>query len=138
MPAAPNRTILVAEDNEISRELLMHQLTMLGRPALATADGDEAIRAWRAGDFALLLTDLEMPGLSGYELARLIRSGSTRADAPIVLLSAGTGAAAGPGDDAAVIDEVVTKPATLAMLRVVLDRWLGPVATVELAVAAQP
>jgi len=127
MHAAPNRTILVAEDNEVSRQLLMHQLAALGRPAIAVADGHEAIRAWRSGDFALLLTDLEMPGLSGYEVARLIRSGTTRVEAPIILLTAGKGSARDQHGDETVIDHVLIKPASLATLRVILEQWLGPV-----------
>jgi two-component system, sensor histidine kinase and response regulator len=125
--AAPNRTILVAEDNEVSRQLLMHQLAVLGRPVIAVADGHEAIRAWRSGDFALLLTDLEMPGLNGYEVARLIRSGTTRVEAPIILLTAGKGSPRDQHGDETVIDDVLIKPASLATLRVILEQWLGPV-----------
>ena len=137
MHAAPNRTILVAEDNEVSRQLLMHQLAVLGRPAIAAADGHEAIRAWRSGDFALLLTDLEMPGLSGYELARLIRSGTTRVEAPIILLTAGKGGARDQHGDETAIDDVLIKPASLATLRVILEQWLGPV-VVEPVEEARP
>ena len=126
MRAASSRTILVAEDNMISRELLLHQLAVLGRPAVAAADGNAAIRAWREGDFALLLTDVEMPGLSGYELARLIRSGSARVDAPIILLTAGGTTSRSQHGDSTVIDDVLIKPASIATLRAVLEQWLGP------------
>lgn len=128
--AAPSLSILVAEDNAISREILMHQLRILGREAVAVTDGREALRVWRAGDFALLLTDLKMPGLSGCELAGLIRSGARRADAPIVLLTAGSdsGDATPPG---AAIDEVLTKPVSMVALRAVLERWLGPTLPAE-------
>jgi two-component system capsular synthesis sensor histidine kinase RcsC len=125
-PAAPGPgRILVAEDNAISRELLMHQLRTLHRDAVAVNDGHQAISAWRAGDFALLLTDLEMPGMSGCDLARLVRSGARRADAPIVLLTARSGMA-GAEHAGALVDEVLIKPAGIATLRTVLDKWIGP------------
>jgi CheY-like chemotaxis protein len=137
MHIAPRRPILVAEDNAISRELLMHQLRMLGRDAVAVADGEAAIRAWREGDFALLVTDLEMPGLNGYELASLIRSGATRPDAPIVLLTAGDAAEDEPCA-AAAVNDILTKPAGLAALRAVLEKWLGPALPVVPAAAVAP
>lgn len=130
-----SRTILVAEDNPFIREMLTHQLRMLGYRSLVVEDGVEALGAWREGDFALLLTDLQMPGLDGYALARLIRGDPSRVALPIVLLTA----------DAEVdiercavasIDDFLTKPASLATLRGVLEKWLGPVATMRPATDA--
>ncbi|HEY4956514.1 MAG TPA: response regulator [Caldimonas sp.] len=130
MDDSPRAQILVAEDNPISRDLLMYQLQVLGRDAIAVRDGSEAIAAWRSGDFGLLLTDHEMPGMSGCELACLVRGGSWRPDAPIVLLTAG--AATGDSMHAgALIDEVLIKPASMATLREVLEKWLGPVRAAE-------
>lgn len=130
MDATMHDAILVAEDNAISRELLMHQLKTLGRDAVAVSDGGEAITAWRDGDFGLLLTDHEMPGMSGCELACLVRGGMWRPDAPIVLLTAGT-ANGNSMHAGALIDEVLIKPASLATLREVLDKWLGAVRPAE-------
>jgi len=138
MNVIARRTILVAEDNEISRDLLVHQLRMLRREAVAVEDGSQAIRAWREGDFSLLMTDLEMPGLNGYELACLIRSESVRADAPIILVTAGAGAADSPHHAAAAISDILSKPASLAALRGMLERWLGPAAPAEPESAPRP
>lgn len=139
MDDLPRGRVLVAEDNAISRDLIMYQLQALGRDAVATRDGSEAITAWRSGDFELLLTDHEMPGMSGCELACLVRGGSWRPDAPIVLLTAGS--ATGDSMHAGVlIDEVLIKPVSMATLCAVLERWLGPVrpaAPAPDAVAAQ-
>jgi len=118
-------SILVAEDNAFSRELIMQQLKSLDREAVAVSDGSEAISAWRSGDFDLLLTDHEMPGMSGCELACLIRGGLWHADAPIVLLTAGT-AIIDSMNAVALINEVLIKPASIATLREVLEKWLGP------------
>jgi CheY-like chemotaxis protein len=128
--------ILVAEDDVISSALLMHQLRTLGRDAVAVSGGHAAISAWRSGDFALLITDFEMPGMNGCDLARLVRSGARRADAPIVLLTAGSGMA-GAESAGAMVDEVLIKPASMATLCELLDKWLGPARTAEVEVAAK-
>jgi CheY-like chemotaxis protein len=130
MNDTPRAQVLVVEDNPISRDLLMYQLQVLGRDAIAARDGSEAITAWRSGDFSLLLTDHEMPGMSGCELACLVRGGSWRPDAPIVLLTAGT-ATADSMHAGALIDEVLIKPASLATLRGLLEKWLGPARSAE-------
>ena len=132
MDDTPRSAILVAEDNAVSRDLLMYQLRALGRDAVAVAGGSEAIAAWRSGDFRLLLTDHEMPGMSGCELACLVRGGSWRPDAPIVLLTAGSGTADSM-HAGALIDEVLIKPASMATLREVLEKWLGPARSAEAA-----
>jgi len=128
--AASGLPILVAEDNAISREILTHQLRLLGREAVAVSDGSAALRAWRTGDYALLLTDLEMPVLGGCELARLIRAGGWRADAPIVLLTAGSGSADVTPSEVC-IDEVLKKPVSMAALRALLERRLEPIVPAE-------
>ena len=137
MEAPTRHAVLVAEDNAISRDMLMFQLEVLGFEAVAAEDGAAAARAWRDGDFALLLTDLQMPGLDGYELATLIRSEESVQRMPIVALTA---TAANEEADRCVavgMNGCLTKPASLATLRRVVDRWIGPAATIAL-VAADP
>jgi two-component system sensor histidine kinase EvgS len=136
MDGGSHGRILVAEDDALSRELLMHQLRALGRDAVAVTDGHAAISTWRTGDFSLLLTDLEMPGMSGCELARLVRSGARRADAPIVLLTAASGMV-GPENAGAIVDEVLIKPASIATLRELFDKWLGPARAAEAEAVAK-
>lgn len=42
------------------------------------ADGEEALASWRSGHYALLVTDLHMPEMDGFELAKAIRSAEAR------------------------------------------------------------
>mgnify|MGYP001590038918 CR=1 FL=1 len=65
--------ILVAEDNPINREIMLSQLTGLGHTVDTADDGREALRSYQAGQFDLVLTDIEMPGMDGYGLAAEIR-----------------------------------------------------------------
>ena len=124
--AAGHRTILLAEDNAIVRDMLMHQLRLLGREAVAVEDGIAALDAWRGGAFSLLLTDVQMPRLDGYGLAVAVRGEETHGAIPIVVLTASDSAVETDRCAAAGVDDVLTKPASLATLRRVLDKWLGP------------
>jgi len=70
-----HETILVAEDEEIVRQLVVRILTNLGYDVLIAKNGQEALRIWQAHDkpIDLLLTDVVMPGGGGIELAKTLR-----------------------------------------------------------------
>ena len=65
--------VLIAEDNPINREIMLSQLTALGYTVAEAANGKEALRKYQAGSYELVLTDIEMPEMDGYELAAEIR-----------------------------------------------------------------
>ncbi|NNB06635.1 response regulator [Pseudomonas fragi] len=69
-----NLNILVAEDNVINQLILRDQLEELGCTAVLSSNGEEALSIWSKGNFDLLLTDVNMPKLNGYELTRHLRS----------------------------------------------------------------
>jgi PAS domain S-box-containing protein len=117
--------ILVAEDDPINRKVIVHQLGLMGLTAEVAVDGLEALRSWRQGRYALLLTDLHMPGLDGHGLARAIRGEETsEVRMPILALTAN--AVKGEADLclAAGMDEYLTKPIRLHHLQASLQRWL--------------
>ena len=118
-------SVLLAEGNAIYRELLSQQLTRLGCEVIATAHGAEAAAAWRTGSFALLITDLQMPHMDGYDLARLIRAEEPAAPLPIVALTAGTSGAELRRCGAVGMNECIARPVSLSVLRGVIDRWCG-------------
>jgi two-component system capsular synthesis sensor histidine kinase RcsC len=68
-----NLHILVAEDNVINQLILRDQLEELGCTVVLAADGEEALSLWRDGPFDIILSDVNMPRLNGYELARELR-----------------------------------------------------------------
>lgn len=65
--------VLIAEDDQDSRELLSWILQKLGYQVVATANGKEAWDAFRKGRFHLVISDVLMPELDGLELCRRIR-----------------------------------------------------------------
>ncbi|CAO3372548.1 response regulator [Azospirillum argentinense] len=125
---ALGRLILVAEDNAVNRKVLQMQLTSLGHTAELTTGGAEALAALGRRRYALLLTDIQMPELDGFELTRRIRAAerATGAHLPIVALTANAAPADIESYRAAGMDEALSKPLDLAKLDAALSRFLPP------------
>ena len=123
---ASRHVLLVAEDNETNRQLIGHQIRLIGHDAVFAADGAEALARWRSGSFDLLLTDLRMPEMDGYALAAAIRAeepAGTRL--PIIALTAnGLGPEAQKCRDAG-MDGYLIKPVRLEQLRDVIAAHLA-------------
>ena len=62
--------ILVADDDEIARDVISSLLSKDGYPVVLAKDGIEAIRALRLEDIGLVITDLRMPGADGIEVLK--------------------------------------------------------------------
>lgn len=118
--------VLVAEDNRLNSLLMQEQLRLLGFSAELTTTGRDALARWREAEFAALLTDIQMPGMDGYELASRIRDEEgDRARMPIIALTANAFHDGSARWRAAGIDAYLMKPAELPMLKATLERWIG-------------
>ncbi len=117
--------ILVAEDNEINQKVAVKQLALLGYAAVVASNGREALKLWRQGNCELLLTDLHMPEMDGYDLALAIRE-SERAGQhfPIIALTANAIRGEAQRCHAAGMDDYITKPVQLSELKAAIKRWL--------------
>ncbi|UIP18378.1 ATP-binding protein [Achromobacter deleyi] len=67
-------SILVAEDNPINQATLQHQLEQLGCEVTLSSDGAEALMFWGVSSYDVVLTDVNMPRMNGYDLARELRA----------------------------------------------------------------
>ena len=125
-PLAPAGVILVAEDNEINQEVIRRQMQLLGYSIEIVEDGAQALERWRRGSYALLVTDLHMPEIDGYEVAATIRreEASGRARIPIIALTANALKGEAANCKALGMDDYISKPVLLADLKAVLDRWM--------------
>ena len=65
--------ILVAEDNPVNQAIIKEQLEALGCSVSLAANGEQALQLWQPQAFDLVLTDVNMPLMNGYELARTLR-----------------------------------------------------------------
>ena len=122
---AQGRLILVAEDDDINQKVILQQLGLLGYAAKVAGNGTEALRLWREGNYALLLTDLHMPEMDGYTLAETIRrEEAKRRRMPILALTANALRGEANRARSAGMDEYLTKPVQLHLLRAALEKWL--------------
>jgi CheY-like chemotaxis protein/HPt (histidine-containing phosphotransfer) domain-containing protein len=83
--------ILVAEDNPVNVEIALHFLSQMGHRVRVAENGRDAIDALRAEPCDLVLMDVEMPVLDGFEATRKIRSGEAgddRRKVPIIAMTA--------------------------------------------------
>ena len=123
-----DRLILVAEDNETNQKVILQQLGLCGYTADVAGDGCAALARWQSGDYALLLSDLHMPKMDGYQLTAAIRAAETgHARAPIIALSANALKGEAEHCRAVGMDDYLSKPARLVDLKAMLEKWL-PVA----------
>jgi two-component system sensor histidine kinase/response regulator len=117
--------ILIAEDNETNQKVIVRQLALLGYTADVAADGHEALNLWRSGNYALLLTDLHMPRMDGYELATAVRAEEKEnARIPIIALTANALKGEAEHCRAVGMDDYRSKPSPLADLKEILNKWL--------------
>ncbi|MES1981725.1 MAG: response regulator [Pseudomonadota bacterium] len=92
-PAEPSvrtqqQSILVAEDSITSRALLKYILEAAGYCVAVAVDGLDAWRMLEAGRFDLVVSDVEMPRMNGFELTQKIRSSPRLVRLPVVLVTA--------------------------------------------------
>lgn len=118
------KLILIAEDNETNQDVLLRQLTLLGYSADVASNGSDALKRWEENDYSLLMTDLRMPKMDGYQLAAAIRDrevGQRRM--PIIALTAVAVSGEAQRCRAAGMDDYLPKPAQLAELKTMLRKW---------------
>jgi PAS domain S-box-containing protein len=125
--AMPDARILLVEDNATNQDVALGLLRKLGLRADLAEDGGRALEALRRERYDLVLMDVQMPGVDGFEATRRFRTfgeGATARDVPIVAMTAH----AMQGDRerclAAGMDDYLAKPITGESLRAMLVKWL--------------
>jgi signal transduction histidine kinase len=80
--------VLIVDDDERNAFAATEALASLGHELVIARSGEEALRSLLTNEFAVILLDLHMPGMDGYETARLIREHPRTRDTPIVFVTA--------------------------------------------------
>ena len=116
--------ILVAEDNEYNQKVILQQLMLLGRTADIANNGQEALTRWATGAYAILITDLHMPLMDGYELTAAIRAAETGHNhIPIIAFTANALKGEAEHCKAIGMDDYLSKPVQLLHLKAMLKKW---------------
>ncbi|HEY0081019.1 MAG TPA: ATP-binding protein [Pyrinomonadaceae bacterium] len=106
--ALPSRRVLVVDDEEVVREVLVEMLTALDQKVVAVRSAAAALDALAADRFDLMLTDLSMPAMDGLTLAAEARR---RAPEMLIALATGYGQTIpGGAPDSVLFDFIVNKP----------------------------
>ncbi len=80
--------ILLVEDNEMNRDMLARRLARKGYQVILACDGQEAIDKAQTEDPAIILMDLSLPVLDGWEATRQLKADPATAEIPIIALTA--------------------------------------------------
>ncbi len=125
-PTTESQTVLVADDDPTIVQLLVSTLVREGFRVLTANDGENALRLARAERPALILLDWQMPGASGVEVTRRLRSETDPElrDTPVVLITAQSGTANTELGFAAGVTDYLTKPFRPAHVCSRVRAWL--------------
>jgi len=118
--------ILIAEDNTANQAVFRQQMELLGYLVDIEGNGFKALGRWQHGNYDLLLTDINMPIMDGYELIKQIRQAEqhTGEHIPVIAITANA-----MGEDAkrcleSGMDGFIAKPVRLDDLKSTLQKWL--------------
>ncbi|MCW3112046.1 MAG: multi-sensor hybrid histidine kinase [Segetibacter sp.] len=119
-----NKSVLVAEDNAINQMVVKHTLLKLGASADIAGDGAEAIEKCKKNKYDLILMDIQMPLMDGYEATTYIRN-QLQSNVPIIAMTAfGLN-----GEDEKCyecgMNDYVSKPFTIENLSTVIQKVLS-------------
>ncbi len=112
--------ILLVEDNEMNRDMLSRRLVKRGYEVVVAVDGQEGVEKARAEAPALVLMDMSLPVLDGWEATRALRADPATRAIPVIALTAHAMAGDREKALAAGCDDFDTKP-------IELDRLLGKI-----------
>lgn len=117
--------LLIVEDNELNRDMLSRRLGRRGYDVVIAVDGANAVDVAEREAPDLILMDMSLPVLDGWEATRRIKASARTSDIPVIALTAHAMA----GDEArareAGCDDFDTKPVDLERLLGKIEHWLG-------------
>ncbi|RJE76573.1 hybrid sensor histidine kinase/response regulator [Pseudoalteromonas sp. MSK9-3] len=125
---AENKLVLLVEDNVLNQQVLTDQLHLLGYGVEVAENGEEGLEVWQKGNFPIILTDLHMPKMSGYDMVTRIRDLAEQSDdinAQPYIIAVTANALKGEKERciATGMNDYITKPVELNVLEATLMKW---------------
>ena len=131
--------ILLAEDYPTNQRIARLFLEEAGHEVTVVEDGEAAVAACENEDFDLILMDLQLPGVDGYEATQRIRALSApTSEVPIIAITASAEAGTRQACERAGMNDAVTKPFRRETLVSAVAGWLAKAADAQPAEAAAP
>ncbi|MEO8561505.1 MAG: response regulator [bacterium] len=117
--------ILLVEDNELSRDMLSRRLIRRGYDVLLATDGAQGVDVARSEAPDIILMDMSLPVIDGWEATRQLKAGPETRAIPIIALTAFAMASDERQARDAGCDDFDTKPVDLPRLLEKVERWLS-------------
>ncbi|WP_111979876.1 ATP-binding protein [Algibacillus agarilyticus] len=120
--------ILLVEDNPLNQKVLLDQLNILGYAAEVANDGEEGLQMWKKESYPLVLTDIHMPHMTGYDLTKAIREEERISEyersSYIIAITANALKGEAQKCFALGMNDFITKPVELVTLDKLLKKWM--------------
>jgi len=117
--------LLLVEDNEMNRDMLSRRLERKGYSVVMAVDGEQALALARSENPALILMDMSLPVLDGWEATRRLKAAAETKSIPVIALTAHAMTSDEQRAREAGCDDYDTKPVDLARLLEKIERLLG-------------
>jgi two-component system, sensor histidine kinase and response regulator len=118
--------VLLAEDNELNQQVAEEILQQAGLVVLSAKNGKEAVEMVKAGNFDVVLMDIQMPVMGGFEATQKIRRDERFQDLPIIAMTAHAMAGDSERSIEAGMNDHLTKPIDPDQLISALVKWVKP------------
>lgn len=120
--------VLIVEDIQVNQRIIIEMLNLLGLKSKAVSSGSEALKILNEEQFNLILMDVQMPGMEGYEVSQHIRKGDGGADhqnTPIIAITAS--ALSGEYEKCILsgMNDFMTKPVEINEFSQKVKKWLA-------------
>src|SRR5579859_261374 len=129
-----SRSILLAEDNNVNQKLAQRLLAKMGHRVVLAANGLEALQALNNTDFDLILMDVQMPEMDGFEATAKIRAQELRSGSHIPVIAMTAHAMTGDRERclSAGMDDYISKPISAKELRDVIEKQFSSQSPTEI------
>jgi len=117
--------ILLVEDNEMNRDMLSRRLARRGYEVVVAVDGEAGVRMAHSESPAIILMDMSLPGLDGWDATRQIKADPATRAVPVIALTAHAMAGDREKSLAAGCDDFDTKPVDFERLLAKIQALLG-------------
>ena len=122
-----NSEVLLVEDNDINRDMLTRRLSRAGLTVITAQDGETALETMRRAQPGVVLMDMTLPILDGWEATQQAKTDPTIADIPIIALTAHAMAEDRERAMSVGCSEYETKPIDFPALLAKIYQFLGAI-----------